>query len=690
MSMLRKPVEERPALVSDAVHPHPVINRILQNRGISSLADMEYSLSQLIEPFAMANMREAVVLLEKHLRKQSRIVIVGDFDCDGATSTSIAVAGLIMHGAQDVHFLIPDRMIHGYGLTPSIVSLAAELEPDLIITVDNGIASFDGAQAVRMLPKRCELLITDHHLPAESGIPDADVIVNPNQHGCPFPSKDLAGCGVMFYVIMALRSHLRDQGYFNEKGMTEPKIGTLLDLVALGTVADVVPLDRNNRILIQAGLQRIRQGHARPGIRALLEIAKRDPARVVASDMGFAVGPRVNAAGRLDDMTIGIQCLLSQNEIHAMEMAQRLDDLNQQRRAIEADHIIDADAMIQQHQLDQKHGVVVFDPSWHAGVVGIVASRIKEKLNRPIICMTDTNQAQEHRQQLEHLTHSGASAEEIDAARQRLLNSEIKGSCRSVDGIHLKHVLDHINKRHPDVLTKFGGHAMAAGISLLYKDLEQFSELFDIEIAKELTKEMMLGNIEVDIENMDSGMIDIDLARQIQNLGPWGQKFPEPMFHAVFHRVNHRIMKDKHIKFVVAMEGQPGVTYEAVAFNVIKDGETVPVNDTFEASFRLDINVWREKESLQLMIDDLQDVAPEPAPQLVVQAEIPASDKPVIEQQAKARAGDPSDNTRIKGLARQHATAPISRVRDDMRSALDALKAGVTPNKHITDTPTPI
>lgn len=692
MSLGLKPIIEKPALTSEQVHQNPILNRILQNRGVQHMDEMRYPLDSLIPPSSMMGMDKAVLLLEKHIRAGSQIVVVGDFDCDGATSTSVAVEGLTMLGARNVQFIIPDRMIHGYGLSPSVVKLAAEYEPDLIVTVDNGIASFEGAEAVRALgqPRTledgsvvpghpCELLVTDHHLAAEKGLPDADVIVNPNQPGCPFPSKALAGCGVMFYTIMALRAHLRDSGYFAEQGVALPNVAKLLDLVSLGTVADVVGLDRNNRILIHAGLRRIRQGQVRPGIKALLEIAGRDPSQIVASDMGFAVGPRINAAGRLEDMTIGIQCLLEPDETRAMELARRLNDLNQQRRDIEAHHVFDAAACIEQHNLMARKGVVIHNADWHAGVVGIVAARIKERLNRPIICMTDTTAASEAREKLKIMISEGADPELIEAQRWVLNQTEVKGSARSVEGIHMKHVLDHINKMHPEVLGKFGGHAMAAGMSVRYEHLELFQRLFDEEVAKDLTDEQMLGNITVDIKNTDPQHMTMDLCREITELGPWGQHFPEPEFHARFRLVKNermrspKVLKEKHLRMVVEFADYPGPQFETIAFNCVHDGE-MPVDEVFDASYVLSINEYPKGHyKLQLQLKNLQD------PDLAARREQAKAAKESLERK----------NARIVGLPNEDLSNPVSRFRTDYQNTLAMIRSTPDSHRHSLDSNEP-
>jgi single-stranded-DNA-specific exonuclease len=612
MPIALKPIIERPAVNDTVLLENPVLNRILLNRGILSMDEMSYGLEKLIDPFLMENMLKSVELLEKHLRAQSNVMVIGDFDCDGATSSSIAVEGLKLMGFKRVAFMIPDRTIHGYGLTPGIVNLAGEQEPDLIVTVDSGIANIDGGLAVKALKHPCELLITDHHLASEKGLPDAASIVNPNQPTCTFPSKNLAGCGVMFYVIIALRSHLRRQGYFEEigyrekHGVAEPNISVLIDLVALGTVADVVPLDFNNRCLVDAGLKRIRAGKGRPGIMALLEVAKKDYTKITAQDFGFALGPRINAAGRLEDMTLGVNCLLAENFEEGMILATRLDEINLQRRDIEADHVFDANTIIEKNGLNSVKGVVIHDPTWHAGVVGIVASRIKDKMNRPVICMTDTADAREARENFQRLTLIGAPAEEIRAAELRLLECDVKGSARSVEPIHLKHLLDNIYKRHPDLLSKFGGHAMAAGLSLKYKNLLRFMSEFNGLVSAEITEDILRGSISVDIMNIEAQYLTMELAKSIRMMGPWGQCFLEPVFHGRFKLESHKVLKEKHLKMVVSLVDNPGVKFDAIAFGCVVDGQK-PINKTFDASFALDINEFRGKETLQLMIRNIQD-----------------------------------------------------------------------------------
>ena len=593
-----RPIIERQPLSRAKLTDHPLMNRILQNRGLQSSDDLDLGIKGMLSPWSLQGMDAATDILIRHIQRGSRIVIVGDYDCDGATATSIAVEGLRLLGAAEVRFVVPDRMVHGYGLSPAIVQLVGRLEPDVIVTVDNGIASFAGCAEVKKLAKPCDLVITDHHLAAAEGLPVADAIVNPNQPGCPFPSKALAGCGVMFYVICALRAKMRDRGLFPDGAA--PSLQSLLDLLALGTVADVVSLDRNNRILINAGLKHINGGFARPGIRHLLEIGKRTIGSIVAADMGFAVGPRLNAAGRLDDMTTGIRCLLERDDGLARALAEELDELNQQRREMEAEMVFEATVALSDRN-NEERGLVVFDANWHEGVVGIVASRIKDKVHRPVICMTETEKCKEARHAYQ--------AEQDPVKRKALFdvwqNAEIKGSARSVVGVHLKHVLDNINKMNPNVLTKFGGHAMAAGLSIRLKELETFRSLFNQEVSKSLLPEMLTGQVEVDLRDFPVDYISVEVADLIEKMGPWGAAFPEPCFHGRFDVMSRKILKDKHLKLVVKPVGSE-MEVEAICFNVVVNGE-IPVQNRFEGVFKLDVNEWRDNRRIQLVFDHVQD-----------------------------------------------------------------------------------
>lgn len=685
IKMRIKPIAELVAKNNVSLHENPLLSRVLQNRGIESVGELTYEIKDMLDPFLMKGMQAAVDTLEEHIRANSKILVIGDFDCDGATSTSIAVEGLRLLGATNVHYLIPDRKAHGYGLSVPIVKLAEECEPDLIVTVDNGIASLDGARAVAEIPGGCDLLITDHHLPVDGGeIPVARAIINPNQAGCEYPSKNLAGCGVIFSAIVALRSSLRAKGYYSSLGIKEPNIAQLIDLVALGTIADVVPLDYNNRLLVHAGLRRIRAGHGRPGIRALLEVAKKDPAKVVASDFGFALGPRINAAGRLEGMSQGIECLLSADYDQAVIMATRLDELNMKRRNIEADHVADAAAAIEKLDLDDLFGVVVHDKTHHAGVVGIVASRIKDKINRPVICMTDSGESEAQRDEVDRLILAGAPQSEIEAAEEVLSNCYAKGSARSIPGVHLKHVLDKIASKYPDILhnSKYGGHAMAAGVGVKNKNLPLFSRLFNEEVKASVTAEMLSGVEEVDLKDISSEHINLVTAQQIIDLGPWGQKFPEPLFHANLIVVSTKVLSEKHLKMTLSVDDGSAKVFDAIAFNCIVDGQ-LPVVSKFEGTFSIAINDYRGKQTVQLMLRHIFD------PDVVSQAEYRAKkiqdekereldrQKKVaaaIEQHVAARAQDvpvEAVNTKIQGTKkRKPVTAAKARNREEIRETI--------------------
>lgn len=601
-----KPFYETEAKTGAVLHENPLLNRIYQNRGVMSKEDIAYDLHRLHPPHLMMGMDEGTDLLIKHLRAKSKIIVVGDYDCDGATATTIAVEGIKMLGGHDVRFMVPDRIKHGYGLSPAIVKIVGEQKPDLIVTVDNGISSFEGAQAIRDLEHPCELLVTDHHLASTAGLPDADAIINPNQPDCKFPSKNIAGCGVMFYVILGLRKKMREQGIFEEFGIREPSMTRLLDVLAMGTIADVVPLDYNNRVLVSAGLSYINKGHARPGLAAVLQLKGREIGKIVASDMGFSAGPCFNAAGRLDDMTLGISCMLESNQAAAEEYANRLFDLNEQRKEMGAEMEDEARNLLKTLNLaTSRYGVCLHDPHWHEGVIGILASRIKEKLNRPIIIFTDTHEAAHARKALDDARARGADATEISSLEAELMNTDIKGSARSVPGVHLKHILDRINKNYPEVLSKFGGHAMAAGMLVNYGQFSRFQEYFDEYIREIMDEEMILGKVEVDIRNIDPSLITLENADLLGLSGPWGQHFQQPLFSQRFIVDEYRILKEKHLKFVLRVEGTDA-RFDAIAFNCIEDDE-LPFRDSIEASFSLSVNEWRGRRTLQLMIEHFQD-----------------------------------------------------------------------------------
>jgi single-stranded-DNA-specific exonuclease len=548
---------------------HPVLQRVYAAREIETAAELDYTLDKLLPPTQLGGMTEAVALLEQAVCGQQRIVVVGDFDADGATSCALSLRALRAMGASDVHYLVPNRFEFGYGLTPEIVSVAAERQPDLIMTVDNGISSIEGVAAARQ--HGIQVLITDHHLPGKQ-LPAAAAIVNPNLRDDPFPSKNLAGVGVVFYVMLALRAHLREQGWFEHR--TEPNLAQLLDLVALGTVADVVPLDRNNRILVHQGIQRLRAGKCVPGIRALLEIAGRNPQRVVASDLGFAVGPRLNAAGRLDDMSLGIECLLTDDPGTARRLATKLDKFNRDRKGIESD--MQARAMEAITRLDLKdeqlpRGLCLFDPDWHQGVIGILASRIKERFHRPVIAF----------------------------ARSR--EGELKGSARSVSGLHIRDALDAVATSHPGLIDKFGGHAMAAGLSLAEDNYPAFSAAFNNEVSRHLSADDLTGVIYSDGELSDQEL-SLDTAQLLRNAGPWGQGFPAPLFDGDFTVLGYRVVGEKHLK--MTLQPVPGsCQIDGIAFNTPK----LPADcQRVHLAYRLDTNEFRNIVSPQLIVEYIE------------------------------------------------------------------------------------
>jgi single-stranded-DNA-specific exonuclease len=601
-----KPIIERDKITDDFIHENPVLNRVFQNRGISSKQDIDYPLSRLLPPSLMKGMDEGTDLLIHHILSDSKILIIGDFDCDGATATSTAVEGLTMLGAKHVSFLIPNREKHGYGLTPEIVKLAESFEPDLIVTVDNGIASLEGASAVKNMSRPCQLLITDHHLQGTMGLPEADGIINPNQEGCKFPSKAICGCGVMFYTIAATRTKMREQGIFNRMGIKEPSLSPLLDLVALGTIADVVGLDYNNRLLVTWGLHRINSGYGRPGITSILEKKKKTIGDIVSSDFGFAAGPCLNAAGRLEDMSKGIKCLLTNDPEEANRISTELFELNEKRKEISSEMEVEAFSTMDKMSIpDKQFGITIHDGFWHEGVIGILASRIKEKYNRPVIVFTDTHEAREVRKLLDEAIALDSPIETIERIRADLDSCYMKGSGRSVPGVHLRHVLDEINKRHPECLNKFGGHAMAAGATLKIGEFRKFQELFDEVVRKDLTVDMINGKIEVDIKDIDPDLMTMETAELINKSGPWGQHFEEPVFSQTFIPVSQRILGGKHLKLTVKAVGSDK-EFEAICFNCIENDE-LPYINSFEASFSLDINKWRGNSSLQLMFKLIQD-----------------------------------------------------------------------------------
>jgi single-stranded-DNA-specific exonuclease len=571
----REPV--LPVVFQTAIHP--LLQRIYSQRGVQCDQELQYQLAHLLKP-NFKGLTEAVNLLADAVVAQAKIIVVGDFDADGATSSAVAVLALRAMGLPSVDFLVPNRFEYGYGLTPEIVAVAAAQQPDMIITVDNGISSIEGVDAANDLG--IAVIVTDHHLPG-SQLPNADAIVNPNQPGCEFPSKNLAGVGVIFYVMNALRAELRQMGWFEESGITEPNMASFLDLVALGTVADVVPLDYNNRILVAQGLQRIRAGVCRPGIKAMLEISGKQANKLVASDFGFALGPRLNAAGRLDDMSLGIQCLMCDSENLAREMAAQLDELNRDRKAIEGSMQQEAlamlDKVLQSDAANLPWGLCLFDETWHQGVIGILASRIKDRYHRPTIVFADAG------------------------------DGEIKGSARSVPGFHIRDALDAVATRYPELLRKFGGHAMAAGMSLTRAKFSTFSQAFDDEVRRQLTSDALQAVIFTDGE-LAAEDFSLQLAMQLRDAGPWGQHFPEPVFEGEFYLLQQKLVGEKHLKMTLAFDAQGQQIVDAIAFNV--DLKVWPNLEIKKArlAFKLDVNEFRGKTSVQLLVDHLEPVIP--------------------------------------------------------------------------------
>jgi single-stranded-DNA-specific exonuclease len=540
---------------------------------VTSDDQLTYTLKHLASPMDLRGVDRAVALLAEAITSQQRVLVLGDFDADGATSTAVAMLGLGMLGLNDIDFRVPSRFSDGYGLTPGIIHRLRDegALPDLLVTVDNGISAVEGVRAARELGIR--VVVTDHHLAGET-LPDADAIVNPNQPGCPFLSKNAAGVGVMFYVLTALRKHLREQGLLPEP---QPNLGNLLDLVALGTVADVVPLDHNNRIFVEQGLRRIRQGEARPGILALLEVAGRDHTEISSTDLGFVVGPRLNAAGRLDDMSVGIACLLADSRDEAQRLARELDTFNRERRTIEKDMKTQAQDLLASMSLDIEGlpwGLALFDTDWHQGVIGILAARIREQTHRPTIAFAPDDNGE-----------------------------DIKGSARSIPGLHIRDVLAVVDARHPGMMKKFGGHAMAAGMTLSRGDLDAFSDAFDRAVRDTLRAEDLEAAITTD-GPLSPDELHLETATLLKRAGPWGQHFPEPLFDGNFRVVSQRIVGENHLKLVLQLE-EGGAIIDGIAFNT---GPEVPdyTKTGARVVYKPDANTFRGRTNLQLLVDYLE------------------------------------------------------------------------------------
>ena len=554
---------------------HPILKRIYLSRSITSSKELELGLNQLIPPEKLAGIEDAVEILVEAISADASILIVGDFDADGATSCALGVLALRAMGARHVAYIVPNRFEFGYGLTPEIVKLAAPAQPDLIITVDNGISSHEGIEEAASCG--ISVLVTDHHLPGKE-LPPADAIVNPNRPDDTFPSKALAGVGVIFYLMIALRSGLRDLGWFERMKIDPPNLAEYLDLVAVGTVADLVPLDHNNRILVAHGLKRITGGKSRPGINALLKVAGRDITRTVSSDLGFVVAPRLNAAGRLDDISTGIECLLSETPSQAKALAKQLDELNRTRREVEAGMQARAQEAVAKLDLenddDRARGYCLFDKHWHHGVVGLVASRIKESTHRPVLALAP-------------------AGEEM-----------IKGSASSIHGLHIRDLLETIATREEGLIDKFGGHAMAAGLSLKRSKLDQFTKIYEREI------EAALSTMDLDESILTDGELGVDeinlqLSEMLRSGGPWGMGFPEPLFHGRFRVTESRVVGEKHLKMTLSPEGS-GKTVSGICFNLVSPGDQPPQLNLIRAIYRLDTNQFRGRQTLQLIIQSVE------------------------------------------------------------------------------------
>jgi single-stranded-DNA-specific exonuclease len=552
-------------------HLHPVVRRVYLARGICSPQDLDYSLTRLPPPSLLHGIEAMTSRLVAALAGQKRILVVADYDADGATACALAVKGLRALGARRVDFVVPDRFHFGYGLTPALVEAILARQPEVLLTVDNGIANLTGVQAAK--DAGLEVLITDHHLPGER-LPSADAIVNPNLPGCAFPSKALAGVGVMFYVLCALRARLREEGWFEHQGILEPKLGEFLDLVALGTVADVVPLDGVNRTLVYQGLQRMRAGRACPGIQALLEVAGRAQEDLTAADLGFALGPRLNAAGRLEDMALGIRCLLADELAQARVFAKRLDALNRERREIEARMQAEAMVYLESKDRDESLGVCLCDPSWHEGVIGILASRIRDRLGRPAIAFAPGG------------------------------DGYLKGSARSIPEIHIRDLLAEIDALRPGLIVRYGGHAMAAGLTLNPADYAEFASLFADRLAARMSGPSS-GDLIYTDGRLDLADFSLPLAAQLRTAGPWGQGFPEPSFHGEFEVQSAEQVKERHLKLTLRPPAGPWL--EAIAFGLDDPAAWLSCRE-LRLVYRLDINEFRGERKLQLKVDYLEPV----------------------------------------------------------------------------------
>ena len=547
----------------------PLLDRIFSARGITDAAEIDRSLGNLLSPADLPDIDRAAQRLADAVVQDHKILIVGDFDADGATSVALCMLALRAMGAGQVDYLVPNRFDYGYGLSPEIVQLAATMTPDVIVTVDNGVASVDGVALAN--EHGIDVIVTDHHLPGET-LPAAYALVNPNLESSTFASKSMAGVGVAYYLLSWVRQVLRQREHFSDRQIDEPNMAQYLDLVALGTVADVVPLDQNNRILVHQGLQRIRRGVTRPGIMALARVGKRDPATLSAADMGFALGPRLNAAGRLQDMSVGIRCLITEDPKEASQLAAELDGLNQARREIEQDMVADAQMILTQIQPQpDEMGIAVYHESFHQGVVGIVAGRLREKFHRPAIVFADASEA----------------------------SSELKGSARSIDGLNIRDVLDSIATRLPGMLLKFGGHAMAAGLSIKRAHLPRFQKAFDKAVRAAVTPEMLDAVVLTDGALPPQDM-NLHTVARLGAGGPWGNGFAEPLFSGEFQLIHQRVVGQNHLKLVLGLNEQ---LIDAIAFRQPSlDAATRQVRVVYKPA----LNDYAGQQTLQLMVEYIE------------------------------------------------------------------------------------
>ncbi len=579
----------------------PLLKRIFENRNLTDPAELTYPLARMLPPDTLKNGDLAAELLFSALKSQQNILIIGDYDTDGATATALGLICLRAMGADNINYLVPNRFEFGYGLSPEIAEVAVRKMPDLVITVDNGINSVQGVSLLKQ--RNISVIITDHHL-AGPRLPDADAILNPNQPGCGFSSKMLAGVGVMFYLLLLLRAKLKAANWFEDMNLTRPNLAEYLDLVALGTVADVVPLDYNNRILVAQGVARIKAGRGRPGILALMEVGARDYRNIVSSDLGFVIAPRLNAAGRLDDMSIGIECLLTNDSVRAREYAQMLNEINLERRAIEQKMqsqamkivrgIVNSAKQNEARQNEAKqnkagqnktrqnknenelnlNGFCLYKPDWHQGITGLVASRVKDKTDQPVIAFAHA------------------------------MNNKLSGSARSISGLHIKDMLENISSEYPELIVKFGGHAMAAGLTIDVADFDAFKAIFHNHVADHFDSAGATSVIHTD-GDLSENEITLDNAEQLRVAAPWGQGFPAPLFDSVFIVTAQKVVGKHHLRFT--LQPPDGTCrFEGIAFRAIEPGQPIPQLERIHAVYQLDVNEFRGKRSLQLIIEHFQ------------------------------------------------------------------------------------